>query len=144
LNPAVVDADADMVIQVLVNLIDNAIKNTQPGGTIIVETTVVHGEALLTVRDTGIGIATEHLTRIFDRFYRVDTGRARSRGGSGLGLAICRSIAHAHGGTITATSAPGAGSTFTLSLPDGRLAAIPAGIQSSGLQSILQIPASQP
>ncbi len=116
--PTQVEADADMLIQVLVNLLDNAIKNTPTGGTITVETRIDHGRALLIVRDTGIGIPAEHLDRIFDRFYRVDTGRARSRGGSGLGLAICQSIAHAHGGEITATSAPGAGSTFTLAIPD--------------------------
>lgn len=116
--PTQVEADADMLIQVLVNLLDNAIKNTPTGGTITVETRIDHGRALLIVRDTGIGIPAEHLDRIFDRFYRVDTGRARSRGGSGLGLAICQSIAHAHGGEIAATSAPGAGSTFTLAIPD--------------------------
>jgi heavy metal sensor kinase len=124
LSPTSVQADADMVIQVLVNLIDNAIKNTPPGGTITIETWVEQNNAMLAVRDTGIGIPPQHLDRIFDRFYRVDTGRARSRGGSGLGLAICQSIAHAHGGEISATSAPGAGSSFTLSLPGGTSTAV--------------------
>ncbi|HRA47321.1 MAG TPA: ATP-binding protein [Thermomicrobiales bacterium] len=117
LQVTVVQADADMVIQVLVNLVDNAIKNTLSGGTVTVETGKDRGQAIVTVRDTGIGIAPEHLTHIFDRFYRVDTGRARARGGSGLGLAICQSIARAHDGEITATSVLGTGSAFTLRLP---------------------------
>jgi len=117
LRATVVAADADMLIQVLVNLVDNAIKNTPSGGRITVESGTFENRPFLAVRDTGTGIAPEHLGRIFDRFYRVDTGRARSRGGSGLGLAICQSIARAHGGTLTAISAPGAGSTFRLELP---------------------------
>jgi two-component system sensor histidine kinase BaeS len=127
-----------MIIQVLVNLIDNAIKSTPPGGTVTVRlhetdalpttpglASTTHGRgpgraALITVADTGIGIAEEHLPHIFDRFYRVETGRARSRGGSGglgLGLAICQAIAHAHGGTLTAVSTPGEGATFSLMIP---------------------------
>jgi signal transduction histidine kinase len=145
LQPVMATVDADMIIQVLVNLIDNAITNTPSGGTIKVK--VVSGQrsvvssslpdlgaangkskaslasnrqqAIVTVSDTGIGIAPEHLPRIFDRFYRVDTGRARSRGGIGLGLAICQAIVHAHHGTLTARSQPGSGSTFTLTLPLG-------------------------
>jgi signal transduction histidine kinase len=150
LTPVIASVDADMMIQVLVNLIDNAIKNTPAGGTITVRTSETsdirrqtsvwkeHGGALLpqltthnsrlatntaviTVTDTGIGISPEHLPRIFDRFYRIDTGRARSRGGIGLGLAICKAIAHAHRGDLTASSDNGHGSTFTLTIPTGRL-----------------------
>jgi signal transduction histidine kinase len=133
--------DADMIIQVLVNLIDNAITNTPSGGTItvVVDKTTDIGHqapngrapasqqltthasrlpsAVVTVSDTGIGIPPQHLPRIFDRFYRVDTGRARSHGGIGLGLAICQAIVHAHHGTLTATSQPGRGSTFTMTVP---------------------------
>ena len=139
LNPVVVLADADMIIQVVVNLLDNAVKNTPAGNGITVQTKVsrsrfpvsrTEGEvaaletgngkletAVIEVTDTGIGIAPEHLPRIFDRFYRVDTGRARAEGGIGLGLAISQAIARVHGGTLTATSEPGKGSTFTLMLP---------------------------
>ncbi len=125
-NPITAAVDPDMIIQVLVNLIDNAIKNTPAGGDIKVtvsgSTTPAtpdgRGQSVvIEVQDTGIGIPAEHLTRIFDRFYRVDSGRARARGGTGLGLAICQAIANAHNGTITATSLEGAGTTFRLTLP---------------------------
>jgi heavy metal sensor kinase len=118
LAPVTVSVDADMIIQVLVNLIDNAITNTPPGGTITVR--VAPGDAataVVAVSDTGVGIPPEHLPRIFDRFYRIDTGRARSRGGIGLGLAICQAIAHAHDGVLSAHSENGHGSTFTLTIP---------------------------
>jgi heavy metal sensor kinase len=118
LAPVTVSVDADMVIQVLVNLIDNAITNTPPGGTITVR--VAPGDAataVVAVSDTGVGIPPEHLPRIFDRFYRIDTGRARSRGGIGLGLAICQAIAHAHDGALSAHTENGHGSTFTLTIP---------------------------
>jgi len=71
----------------------------------------------LWVRDTGIGIASEHLPHLFERFYRVDKARSRAEGGSGLGLSICRWIAEAHGGCIFVESLPGKGSTFTVRLP---------------------------
>lgn len=139
LTPAPVQADAGMIIQVLVNLVDNAVTSTPAGGTVTIKTGVssrqfpVSSErdsfalletgngnlvtALVEVTDTGIGIPSEHLPRIFDRFYRVDSGRARARGGIGLGLAISQAIAQAHGGTLTVASEPGRGSTFTLTLP---------------------------
>ena len=74
------------------------------------------GAATLWVRDTGTGIAPEHVERIFDRFYRVDTARSRAEGGAGLGLSISRWIAEAHGGSLSVQSAPGKGATFTVTL----------------------------
>src|SRR5207249_7914962 len=78
------------------------------------------GNTLISIRDTGPGIAPEHLPRVFDRFYRVDRGRSRAQGGSGLGLAIAQSIAELHGGQITVESVVGQGSTFTVILPTSR------------------------
>ena len=93
-------ADADMVLQVLVNLLDNAMAHTPNGGTITVGCGSDGATARLWVSDTGAGIPPEHAGRVFDRFYRVDFGRTRAIGGTGLGLAICRAIAEAHGGSI--------------------------------------------
>jgi signal transduction histidine kinase len=93
------------------------VKFSPPGARVHVTTSAADGFATLSVRDTGPGIAAEHLPHIFDRFYRVDASRARSTGGVGLGLAICQSIVHAHGGAIDAESRPGEGSTFTVSIP---------------------------
>lgn len=77
-----------------------------------------HGDTIVAVSDTGDGIPPEHLSRLFDRFYRVDAARDREHGGAGIGLAIAKALIDAHGGTITATSGgPGAGSTFIFSLP---------------------------
>jgi heavy metal sensor kinase len=106
--------DSDSLIRLFVNLLDNAIKFTEHGG---VTVTGKCEADLLTVEiaDTGHGIAPEHLTRIFDRFYRVET--SRSSGGTGLGLAIARQIVQAHSGTIVAKSAVEQGTTITLQLP---------------------------
>jgi heavy metal sensor kinase len=106
--------DSDSLIRLFVNLLDNAIKFTEHGG---VTVTGKCEADLLTVEiaDTGHGIAPEHLTRIFDRFYRVET--SRSSGGAGLGLAIARQIVQAHSGTIVAKSAVEQGTTITLQLP---------------------------
>jgi signal transduction histidine kinase len=115
-GPAVVAAgDHDRLKQVMVNLLDNAIKYTRQGGRITVSTAETADAAILSVADTGIGIAPEHLPRIFDRFYRVATDRGEV--GAGLGLAIVRSICAAHGGRITVESQPGAGTTFRVELP---------------------------
>ncbi len=112
-----VDADPERVGQVLRNLLANAFAYTPAGGRIIVTAETWPGQVAVSVRDTGAGIAAEHLPHIFDRFYRADRARARQTGGAGLGLAIARQLIRAHGGDITATSAPGAGSTFTFTLP---------------------------
>ncbi len=113
----VVEADRERVRQVIVNLVDNAVKYSRPGGVVHVETWRVNGDARLRVSDEGVGIAEAALPHVFERFYRVDSARVRDTGGAGLGLAICHEIAVAHGGRIWAESEIGRGSTFTLSLP---------------------------
>lgn len=110
-------ADQDLLLQLLLNLLDNAIKYTPAGGRVIAGWGTNGKQAELWVRDTGVGISPEHLPRIFDRFYRVDKARSRSDGGAGLGLSICRWIAEAHGGSISVESVPGQGSAFTVRLP---------------------------
>jgi heavy metal sensor kinase len=107
--------DRDRLKQVVVNLLDNAIKYTPPGGNVTVEVNRTDDTAELVVRDTGIGIPAESLPQIFDRFYRVATHRGEV--GAGLGLAIVRSICAAHGGAVTVDSTPGSGSAFKVTLP---------------------------
>jgi signal transduction histidine kinase len=103
--------------QVIVNLVDNAIKYTQVGGSVEVAVSASGGSAALNVSDTGIGIPANALPFIFERFYRADEVRSRASGGMGLGLAIVKSICTAHGGTITATSVNGQGSVLRVELP---------------------------
>ena len=103
--------------QLISNILDNAVKYTPPGGRILVHLTRDEAIVLLRVADTGIGIAQDHLPRIFDRFYRADEARARGEGGTGLGLAIASWCARAHGGCIGVTSTAGHGSVFTVTLP---------------------------
>ena len=102
--------------QILTNLVENAVRHTRDGS---VTVRTRHGGNLVwvDVSDTGIGIAPEHLPRIFERFYRVDTGRSRADGGTGLGLAIVRHLVDAHGGRIEATSSVGRGTTISVLLP---------------------------
>jgi signal transduction histidine kinase len=115
-DPAVaVAGDRDRLKQVLVNLIDNAIKYTPEGGEVHVNVAASGHKAQLKVQDTGIGVEPAHHVRIFDRFYRVSTDRGEA--GAGLGLAIVRSICHAHGGTVAITSMPGKGSCFVVEFP---------------------------
>ena len=108
------NADPDKLGQVVLNLLGNAIAYNRPEGEVAVSTGIHGTEAFLRVTDTGIGIATEHLAKIFDRFYRVDPSRTNTRGHSGLGLAISARIMAQHGGRITVESEPGRGSTFTV------------------------------
>jgi heavy metal sensor kinase len=119
-----VKADADRLKQLLLNLLDNAVKHTPPDGKVEITLRTRNGQALLTVRDDGEGIPPEHLPYIFDRFYRVDKMRSRQTGGTGLGLSICRWIAEAHGGALTVQSELGRGTTFTLTLPQISLGAV--------------------
>jgi signal transduction histidine kinase len=116
-QPATVEADPDRLQQVLVILIDNAIKHSAPGGKVQVHVRR-HGQAAqVEVADTGSGIAAEHLPRIFDRFYRADKARARERGGTGLGLAIAKMLVEAHGGQLQLHSTLGVGTQAAVSLP---------------------------
>jgi two-component system heavy metal sensor histidine kinase CusS len=103
--------------QVLYNLLDNAIKYTPEGGLVELRAVQQGSTAIVTVRDSGVGIAADHLPRVFDRFYRVDKSRSRQEGGSGLGLSIAQSIVQAHGGRIELTSTPGRGTVCTVTLP---------------------------
>jgi two-component system phosphate regulon sensor histidine kinase PhoR len=116
-----VSADRDAVFQVFSNLIDNACKYAAQGGRILIGAHDVQGFVQFYVRDFGPGIASEHLPRLFERFYRVDKARSRESGGTGLGLAIAKHIVLAHGGSITAESELNHGSTFIFSLPEARL-----------------------
>jgi two-component system OmpR family sensor kinase len=115
--PAAVVADQARVTQVVTNLVDNAVKYTGAGGSVRVRVWEQAGGGGLAVSDTGPGIGPQDLPKVFDRFFRLDAARTRARGGSGLGLAICKELVEAHGGRIWADSVPGAGSTFTLTLP---------------------------
>lgn len=103
--------------QAVINLIDNAVKYSEPGKRVRVVTRTEEHAVLLEVIDQGCGIDESHLARIFERFYRVDTARSRKLGGTGLGLAIVKHIAACHGGEVTVNSIPGKGSAFTLKLP---------------------------
>ncbi|HZS75491.1 MAG TPA: HAMP domain-containing sensor histidine kinase [Ktedonobacteraceae bacterium] len=115
--PAQVYGDADRLKQILVALLDNAVKYTPYEGTVSLSLQTEPESALLQVSDTGIGIVPEDQPHIFERFYRADRARSRDRGGSGLGLAIVKSIVEEHGGTISLESVPGKGSTFIVRLP---------------------------
>ena len=110
-----VEADPDRLQQVLLILLDNAIKHTPAGGRVDVRVSQHGPSALIQVEDTGAGIAAEDLPRIFDRFYRAD--KARSDGGTGLGLAIAKMLVEAHGGHLALTSKPDVGTQVTVSLP---------------------------
>ena len=105
--------DRNRLMQVMSNLINNAIKYNMAGGSVMVSVRDEKNVVWIDVADTGYGIAEEHLTRIFERFYRVDKERSREAGGTGLGLAIVKHIVEAHGGQVTVTSTLGKGSTFS-------------------------------
>lgn len=114
-------ADRDRAVQVLTNLLNNALRYTPTGGRVTVEVESRDGEVLFSVRDTGTGIPAEHLPHVFERFYRVEKSRSRQGGGSGVGLAICRALVGAMGGSIRAESpGPGKGATFYFTLPAAR------------------------
>lgn len=109
--------DQTRMTQLVINLVDNALRYTSPGGHVKVVVTEQAGWATLRVEDTGIGIAAEHLPHVFERFYRADSARARTDGGAGLGLAIVQWIAEAHGGQTSVQSTLGQGTTFSVRIP---------------------------
>jgi heavy metal sensor kinase len=110
------NGDADYLIRLFINLIDNAIKFTPSGGTVVIRAAATERNLAITISDSGPGIPPEHLPYLFDYFYRVEADRGRASGGSGLGLAIAAEIVRAHGGEIRVSSQVGAGTTFTVHL----------------------------
>lgn len=111
-----VEANNTQMTQVALNLVDNAINYTN-SGTVNVTISVQEQNVIIEVKDSGIGIASEHLPRVFERFYRVDKARSRNTGGTGLGLSIVKHIVEAHGGKVKVDSELGVGSKFTVTLP---------------------------
>jgi two-component system, OmpR family, phosphate regulon sensor histidine kinase PhoR len=109
--------DPDLLKQMLINLVDNAVKYSGEGSQVVISTGMKDGYGVLSVRDNGIGIPKEHLERLFERFYRVDAARSREQGGTGLGLAIVKHIVLGFKGTIEVDSEPDRGSKFTVKLP---------------------------
>ena len=116
-GPVTILGDEARLIQVVMNLVENAVRYTNPGGHVSVTVEGRQSKACLSVRDTGIGIAPGHLPHIFERFYRADPSRGHSGSGSGLGLSIVEWVVRAHGGTVSVESHVGLGSCFTVTLP---------------------------
>ena len=112
-----IEGDTEALLQVFTNLLTNAARHTGAGGKITLTLRADDANAVVTVADTGEGIAAEHLPHLFERFYRVESSRSRGKGGTGLGLAICREIVQAHHGTITIESAVGQGTAVHVTLP---------------------------
>lgn len=117
LGAAAVRADPLRLRQIILILLDNALRYTPPGGRVMLSTAATPHHVELAVADTGAGIAAEHLPRLFERFYRVDSSRTGATGGSGLGLAIAHGLIEAQGGRIAIASAVGVGTTVTITLP---------------------------
>jgi two-component system sensor histidine kinase SenX3 len=114
-----VRGDETQLTSMFMNLVDNAVKYTSPGGRVEVTGGFEGSEVVIRVSDTGIGIPEGKLPRIFERFYRVDKARSKETGGTGLGLSIVKHVAENHGGRVAVESTPGEGSTFTVYLPRG-------------------------
>ena len=113
----IVAGDPMRLEQALQNLAANALRHTPRGGHVALQATLVHSAIVMTVTDTGAGIAPEHLSHVFDRFYKVDPSRTGPTNGSGLGLSIVKAIVERHGGTVAVSSGPGTGPVFTLKFP---------------------------
>ncbi len=109
--------DRRQLVSALANLLDNALKYSEPGDPVEVRSRIADSWITFEVTDHGVGVPSRHLDRIFERFYRVDRARSRSTGGTGLGLSIVRNVAHGHDGDVTVDSREGEGSTFRLRLP---------------------------
>ncbi len=116
-TPILIVGDKVRLRQLFLNLIDNAIKYTDEGGCVTLSVEQRNGDAVFEIHDTGIGIPSNEINHVFDRFYRVDKARSRERGGAGLGLSIAKWIAELHRGSIVVSSEPNKGSTFTVLLP---------------------------
>ena len=119
-----IDGDPDRLAQVLVNLIENALRHTPADGAVEIDVASVEGAVVLVVRDTGVGIPYNDLPHIFERFYVVERSRTREAAGTGLGLSIVKQIIEAHGGTVSANSEFGFGATFTCVFPASRSGAV--------------------
>jgi signal transduction histidine kinase len=140
-RPVAILGDEARLIQVVMNLVENAVRYTNPGGRVTVTVEARQGQARLAVRDTGIGIAPEHLPHIFERFYRADTARRRTGGSSsGLGLSIVEWVVQAHGGVVSVESQPGRGSCFTVMLP--LAPALPTGTGTLSTRSVPMVRSS--
>jgi two-component system phosphate regulon sensor histidine kinase PhoR len=116
-NLPLLNADENRLQEVIYNLLDNAVKYSQPGGTVSLHAELEGDRVRISVSDQGVGIREADLPRIFERFYRADKGRSRELGGTGLGLSIVKHIVQLHGGTVEATSQPGKGTTISVLLP---------------------------
>lgn len=116
----IIIGETEMYRELIINLVDNAIKYTEPQGKVKIRLEEQKSDILITVQDTGVGIPQEHLSRLFERFYRVDISRDRAKGGTGLGLAIVKHITLAFGGSITVDSKEGKGTRFNVRLPAHR------------------------
>jgi signal transduction histidine kinase len=113
-----VEADRERIHQVVFNLVDNAVRFTPPGGAVSIRALRDSDDRIaVEVHDTGVGVAAEHLPRLFERFYRADKGRSRDMGGTGLGLSIVKHLVETMGGNVSVESAPGRGTTFSFTLP---------------------------
>jgi two-component system phosphate regulon sensor histidine kinase PhoR len=113
-------ADENYLAQVILNLVDNAIKYSEEGSSVTVSTAETDGFVRLDVSDTGVGIPQKDLFRVFERFYRVDKARSGEMGGTGLGLSIVKHIVQAHGGEVSVESVLGQGATFSFTIPKAR------------------------
>jgi signal transduction histidine kinase len=124
-DPVLVVGDPILLEHLVMILVDNAIKYNRPRGEVFLSTSASNDEAVVEVRDTGIGIEAEHLPHLGERFYRVEKARSRESGGAGLGLSIVRGVADMHQGRFSITSQPGGGTSAVLRLPLLRTSALP-------------------
>ncbi len=131
IEDALVNTDPQSLQCILANLLENALKYTEPGGKVTLSSKLNINEARIIVNDTGIGIPPEDLAKIYDRFYRVDKSRSRSSGGAGLGLSIVKAIAERDGGTVMADSTLGKGSQFIVTFPIDKTMAVAQKLHTS-------------